>query len=413
MQSISRKKDQLASRVGNYGVRFLIWTVLALIILTNPAHASISVSSEAIDTLPDKIYDDLIIADRFEISAKLNEISGDLILSSEKININARLVNGNINSIGAQVFIGGRIIQSVRIYGNQISTDARIGRNLAVASFPARDFMGLGSKIELLNDCFVGKDADLYGSEIIVGGDIDGNLNATGDFITLGGEITGDATITAHKQLILLPSCRISGKLHYKSPYAAQIEEGAQVLSGDVEHIRISKERGLLDIPFNWRIILAVAAFLTGLIIVFGCKNIVKFIVEIMAFRFGQALGIGFISSLGTILYTILFLTTFMFALFYKAVFVLVPPLLIVLIAIAVAFYLSMILVAIFTGRLIITRITGKSECSPGRALLLGLIVLTGLYMIPYIGTVLEVMTAMLGFGAIAIGCYRKFRKAG
>jgi hypothetical protein len=74
-------------------------------------------------------------------------------------------------------------------------------------------------------------------------------------------------------------------------------------------------------------------------------------------------------------------------------------------------FYLAFILVAIFVGRLILTRITRKDDCSPGRALLIGLVIITALFMIPYIGRLFEVMTAMLGFGTLAIGCYRKMRK--
>ncbi|GAF68441.1 unnamed protein product, partial [marine sediment metagenome] len=77
-------------------IAILILTVVLIGSWSSSLPALRSVSSGDVDTLPEKIYDDLVITDLQSISAKLNEISGDLILSAEKLNVTVRLVNGNV-----------------------------------------------------------------------------------------------------------------------------------------------------------------------------------------------------------------------------------------------------------------------------------------------------------------------------
>ena len=393
-------------------IKALIKLVLILLVLCSyagqidSAYALESTSSEGVDSLPSKIRDDLIISDDQEIVQKLNEIGGDLILSSWKINVTARLVTGNVNAIGSEVFIGGRIRESMRIIGYNISTDANIGRNLTVTSFPTRKIGFFNSKVELLKDCSVRTDADINAAEVIIDGEIAGNLRVAADKVVLGGIIQGDATILARKKLILQPNCRIEGKLEYRSTREAQIEEGAQVISGNIIFKRESFI-GLLDIPWVWRIILGISSFLSGLLFILVCKKYVLDLMNILKHHFGQSLGIGFIGMLGLIMYFVLFLATAMLSIFYKPIFTLVPILAIAFIALILMFYFANILVAIFLGRTIVSIFNPRRECSPGRSLILGMVILIPVYSTPYIGIILFMVSSMIGFGAFAIQIFR------
>jgi len=387
----------------------LILTVVLIGSWSSSLPALRSVSSGDIDTLPEKIYDDLVITDLQSISAKLNEISGDLILSAEKLNVTVRLVNGNVNAIGSEVYLGGRILQSVRLLGNKITTDALIGRNLTIAAFPGRKIFSLGSRIEIRNNCRVENDADLTASEIHVKGEIDGDLRADGETVVIGGVIGGNAIVTAKNKLILEPSCRIEGSLEYTSPRRAEIQEGAQVMSADII-IHRKSTRGVFDLSLFWRIILAIGALLVGLVFTLTCRSRILNLTEILINRFGQSIGIGLLSVVGMVLYTALFLTTFMFSIFYKPVFVLIPILAIAFIIFLLMFYISSILVAIFLGRIIITRFTGNKECSPGRSLVLGLLIFTLIYAIPVVGNIIYLLTTMLGFGALTLGIVKRLK---
>jgi len=379
--------------------------------LNQSAFALESTSSEGIDSLPSKIRDDLIITDDQEIVQKLNEIGGDLILSSWKINVNARLVTGNVNAIGSEVFIGGRIRESVRVFGYTVRTDANIGRNLTVTAYPTRQLGMLNSKVELLKDCSVRTDADINAAEVIIDGEITGDLRITADRVVLGGIVRGDATILARKKLILQPNCRIEGKLEYRSTSEAQIEEGAQVISGDILFIRESF-MGLLDIPWIWRIILGISSFLVGLLFILVCKKCVLDLMGIIKLHLGQTLGIGFIGMLGMILYSLLFLSTALLSIFYKPIFTLVPLLAIAFIIFILMFYLANILFAIFLGRTIAGLFKPIKECSPGRSLILGMVILVPVYSTPYIGLFLFLLTAMSGFGAFTIQIFRRFKSS-
>jgi cytoskeletal protein CcmA (bactofilin family) len=387
----------------------LILTLVLIGSWSSSCPALRSVSSGDIDTLPEKIYDDLVITDLQSISAKLNEISGDLILSAEKLNVTVRLVNGNVNAIGSEVYLGGRILQSVRLLGNKITTDASVGRNLTIAAFPSRKILSLGSRIEIRNNCRVENDADLTASEIYVKGEIDGTLRADGETVVIGGVIRGNAIVTAKSKLVLEPSCRIEGSLEYTSPRRAEIQEGAQVMSADII-IHMKTARGVFDLSLFWRIILAIGALFVGLVFTLVCRSRIVDLTEILINRFGQSIGIGLLSVMGMVLYTALFLTTFMFSIFYKPVFVLIPILAMAFIIFLLMFYLSSILVAIFLGRIIITRFTGNAECAPGRSLVLGLVISTLVFAIPVIGNIIYLLTTMLGFGALTLGIVKQLK---
>ena len=387
----------------------LICTILGIVFCASQGYALIATSSDGVDTLPDKIFDDLIIRDNQAEDLELNEIAGDLIISAEKINVTVNQVGGNVNAVGADIYIGGRIRQSARMLGHTITTDANIGRNLTVAALPRRNVFGFGSNVIVQRDCSVARDVDIDAAAVHLRGTIGGDLRINAETVIIGGVIEGDARIVANKQLRLEPSCRIEGILTYSSPNEAEIEEGAQVLSGVIDYEEISY-RWLFDIPLSWRIVFGFAALLVGIIFVLLFRRQIRELIKILNTRFGQSLGIGLAGAAAMIIYTAVFLITFMFALFYKPVFSLVPVLAVVFIIFFLMFYLANILVAIFLGRFIIVRITGNEECSPGRSLILGLIILTPLYGIPTVGIYLYAISAMLGFGAFMIGIYRQMK---
>lgn len=385
--------------------------MIALILWASPCQALITTSSKGIDTLPDKIFDDLVIRDKQAVSLKLNEIGGDLVISAEKINVIANQVGGNLNSVGADIFIGGRIRQSARMLGHKISTDANVGRNLTIAAMPMRNILGLGSHVDILRACSVGKDMDIDASTVSMQGQVGGNLRIKGEVVRIGGVVEGNATIIALRELHLEPSCRIEGILTYSSPKEAEIGEGAQVISGIIDYNKISYH-GLLDLSLSWRIISGVAAFFVGLVFVLIFRRQILGLVDILSSRFGQSLGLGILAAAAMGIYTAVFLSTLMFALFYRPVFVLIPILTIAFMIFALLFYLANILVAIFLGRLIIGKLTGNVKCSPGRSLLLGLIILVPVYGIPIVGIYLFALSALIGFGAFMIAIFRKIKFA-
>jgi hypothetical protein len=313
--------------------------------------------------------------------------------------------------VGADIFVGGRIRQSTRMLGHSISTDANIGRNLTIAALPMRNILGFGSDVDILRECHVGKDMDIDASSVNMQGQVDGNLRIKGEVVRIGGIVEGNATIIALRELHLDPSCRIEGILTYSSPREAEIQEGAQVISGIIDYEKISY-RGLFDLPLAWRVISGFAAFLVGIAFVLVFRKQILSLVEILFTRFGQSLGLGILAAAAMAIYTAVFLSTFMFALFYKPVFVLIPILTIAFIVFALMFYLANILVAIFLGRLIIAKLTGNVKCSPGRSLVLGLIILVPVYGIPVVGIYLYALSALIGFGAFMIAIFRKIKYA-
>jgi len=110
-------------------------------------------------------------------------------------------------------------------------------------------------------------------------------------------------------------------------------------------------------------------------------------------------------------LYFLLFAVTFLLSLFFKPVFILIPLFTLAMILFVVIFYLAAILTAIFIGRLIAVRLTGKTECSPGRSLLIGLIVLVPGTALPYVGMLIFLVASLLGFGTLSVAAIRLIRQ--
>jgi len=255
----------------------------------------------------------------------------------------------------------------------------------------------------------IGKDADINASDIFLNGEIEGDFRADGENVILQGVIYGNAIITATKQLILEPNCKIEGSLEYSSPKEAEIREGARVVSGNIIYNKIGA-RGILDISLTWRVILGFGALLVGLTFNLIYRNKIIEMTQIMGNHFGKSIGIGSAAMIGLLLYTILFVITFIFAVFFKPVFALVPVMAIAFIALLLMFYLASMLVAIFVGRKLISSITKNKQCSPGRSLILGLVILVPLFSIPVIGIILHLIAAALGFGTFSITIYRQFK---
>ena len=88
-----------------------------------------------------------------------------------------------------------------------------------------------------------------------------------------------------------------------------------------------------------------------------------------------------------------------------------IPLGLVALLMYIILFYISKIFVAVAVGDLLMKKFTGSEKRSQAVALLIGLVLLTILFEIPFLGWILYFATVCIGLGAILIA-FNDRRKA-
>jgi cytoskeletal protein CcmA (bactofilin family) len=335
--------------------------------------------------ISEKIEDDLL-AGGSDIKFD-GEIRGDIIAAGMDIVIDG-IVDGNINAVGYTVKAGGIVYRSVRLAGYKVTADGRVGGNLVLVGVVAR----------VSSTCEVQNDVNISSPVVYVNGTIAGDLDVDGDEVVISGTINGNVKIIASKKLTIERTAAIFGNLDYTAPEKAKIADDAQI-DGDVKRTKKSDkdENGLGSIL--WALVHFVGAFATGLIVVAFCRKQSCSIKDAVSLQLPRSLGYGLVVFV--VVPVVILLT---------AVTVLGLPVAgTALLTYVVLFYISKLFVAMALGERALKLVSPSGQKSYALSLLIGLLILTGLFRIPFAGTVIYLATVMTGLGAMLIA-YNQLR---
>ncbi|MEW5922648.1 MAG: hypothetical protein AB1746_01530 [Candidatus Zixiibacteriota bacterium] len=371
--------------------RLVITLFLMLVLGYNSASASIFMSKESnvvssLDSLDDDLY---IFGNYGEV---YGIVGGDL--STFCFNHEADgIIGGNANIFAYKVRQAGNVNQSARIFGYEIYIDAVIGRNLLV----------LGNDVEFGDDAEVGKDLNCTGDVVNIKGDIKGNANINGRVVYITGRIDGDVEIKADEIYIDSPA-RIEGELVYTSKYKAEIDEDV-IIAGGVDWIETKGEKDSGDSGFHLpafiRALLFLMTLLTGFALILILNRHTRESALQIEQRFWQTLAIGLLSHIIFIVGSIV--------LFIMIVGI---PLAVILSFLGmVLFYIGKIYVSIAIGRILLRLLTSGKKVAIGWEFLVGLVILTIIFRIPVLGTIVYIVTFILGTGAAITGYMSLCRK--
>ena len=350
-------------------------------------HASEFLAKKAITIAKsDTINDDTYI---FASYGKINgTVNGDLAAFCYDVN-SVGDIQGNANMFGYRVDLHGRVERSARLFGNYVNSNGDIGSNMLI----------LGNEISVGDKAIIGRDLNCYGAKITVDGTIRRNLKISGDRIVISGTIEGNVDLEG-QSILIVPPANIKGNLTYTSKKEATIEDGA-VIQGEKtwslpEAIKKSeKEKGGISIfSIILRIMLFMMAMITGLVILALFKDHTVESSKQIIDNFWITLARG---CLAFIIFTVGVIALF--------VVILGIPLGILLISLGmILFYIGKIYVAISLGRYIFGLFNRQKIHAAGMELFLGLIVLTILFQIPYLGWLVYIGAFVLGTGAAVSG---------
>jgi cytoskeletal protein CcmA (bactofilin family) len=369
---------------------FILTIVLVLLIFGS----SFGTQFKSVDNFffPDTaiIHDDLVIAGR---NIKLDGIvEGDVISACRSL-VQSGLVLGSLNAVSQDLDVLGEVKGSVRGFAQNINVNGKLERNL----------IAFGYVVDIKPGAQIQKDVSAYCGKMTLDGKLVGNLKGSIDELIISGIVKGNVSVRAEK-ITVMPTTTIEGDFKYKSKKEAKIESGAQIF-GETVWTEIKAQKKKPKTIFTGEslvkeMLFLLALMVTGLVLTLLCKK--------NAYQVKQSVGDSFLRSLG---FGFVFIVCIPVGILFLAATVIgIPIAIIALFAYAVLIYVAKIPVATFVGEKIIRALGKEAEPSLIWSMLLGLVVLTLLLNIPYLGWPIYFVVLFTGFGAILISQRRLTR---
>jgi cytoskeletal protein CcmA (bactofilin family) len=331
------------------------------------------------ETIDDDLY---VFGNYAEI---YGNVKGDLTAFCYDIETGGK-ISGNANILAFNVEMEGDVGNSVRVLANNLSITGTIGRNI----------LGFGRKINVNRRALVLKDITCAGDDVRINGTVVGNVDISGGIVTISGKIDGDVRIVADEISIEHPAV-IGGELRYTSKEKAFIEDGVTIIGQTIWQLPDAEREadgGISALCYVIKLVLFIMTFFTGLILILLFRNHTYESTLQVEKKFWSTLAIGLLTLIviagGSLILLILIIGI---------------PLSVMLMGLGlVLFYIGKIYVSIVIGRMIFRIFLGGKKVALGWELLVGLIVLSIIFQIPYFGTFIYLVAFILGAGAAIAG---------
>lgn len=340
-----------------------------------------------------------VIDDNFVRAGQTVEINGDvrgdLIIAGQTIIVNGA-VGGDVLAAGETVEIHGPVSGNVRVAASTVTVDAVVGKNVTIFANTAT----------ITSKAAVGWSMQAFGASLDLSGVVTGNLNYYGSAATVRGNVNGNAKFVLGDQgaLRLTATSKLAKDLDYHSNREAAIDTGATV-SGTVRMIRPAPHESpwrsyagsLLSL---WRLVNLFGLLVVGLVILSLLPKSTARITKRMAEQAGRSIGWGVIVLVATpILVGLLFFTLIGF-----------PLGLLLLALFVVVLYISQIFVGMWLGQWVLGRLAPKRKFAPLWSLIVGVVLLTILRLIPFLGWLVGLIGILWTLGSMTLEKWDQIR---
>lgn len=310
-------------------------------------------------------------------------VSGDVIAVAQSITINGR-VDGDVLVAAQTIVVNGEVGGNIRVIGNSITINSQVARNLNA----------LGSDVVIGKDSRIGWDAILVSSSAQVKGAITGTLSSYVQNIIISGKIGKNVDIKTYdnnqsQKIIITKETIINGDLNYSSVTRAEIESGANISGQTNYQAPVVHKKNTVSSWIWSRVFSILSLLLIGLIFLFITTKHTNNILRVLKTKPGKAFLVGAI------------------------IFLIIPPLVLVLAITIIGLPLAAILlslwsagiflaktmVAIFVGNLLIKDLLKKPQTPLFWSLIFGTLIMSILFSLPIVGWIISLLTIWLGLG--------------
>lgn len=327
-------------------------------------------------------------------------VEGDATLAGGNITVTGSVTEDLIVTGGALTLLGD-IGDDVKLAGGSISVGGEIGGELVAA----------GGMVNVLPGANIKEDVTLSGGKLIFNGVTGGDLIVYGEEVEVRGTVMGNIEGEVEK-LILADGAVVEGDLSYKAPREAEIDEGATIV-GSINYTfsdRFSKKdvkfafdefsRYFSAALFSLLFVKYLAFLMLGLVLTLWLTKKTSVIVRRTHENFGRDLLLGFA-------------VTFLTPIALGIMFVTGVGTILAILGFTIAFALTLIATAyagVFLG-VLIRDLFSKKKDTPAdwKSALLGQTVLPLVMLVPIIGWAFAGVLVLATYGSLVRIAYDRF----
>jgi hypothetical protein len=325
-------------------------------------------------------------------------IDDDLLIGGNNVQVKTK-VNGDVVAAGANVFVSGPVRDDVTAAGATVTVSAPVGDDLraaggtvTISNQVAHNAMLTGGTVVLEKGAKIGRDASIAAGSVEIQSPVTRNLAISAGEARLASEVGGSVEVRADR-LLLQPGAVIKGDMVVYSPTAPEIAPGAKVL-GQMDYRPIEATQGQSPVAGwfgNWLYRFLAFLLLALTLVAIGSRWIER-VTDTMTRRLAPCFLTGFFSA------------------------VLIPVACLALLLTLVGIPLSVLLFTLYTVALLLSgvfvsyplggwllRRMGRTEPSPYGQMTLGVLAVSFLTTLPFLGWVFQLFVVTVGFGAVLI----------
>jgi cytoskeletal protein CcmA (bactofilin family) len=336
----------------------------------------------------------------------------DLYLAGDNVDILAD-VSGDVVGAGRNIIIAGDVSEDVIIAGENLSIQANIaddlraaGKHITLTGNVSGHIVAAGQRVSIGAGSHVGEWAWLAGETIEILGDVEGDVKAAGNRIIINGMISGDVDIYGD-DLHIGSDAVIQGDLNWHSETLIDLHDNARIIGqvaggiteDDEDEDEWETDSDIGDYVFKI-FSLATGAILVYLLIPGFCQSTSGLVKE----KTWQTIGLGLAILICTPFVSLLLMITLIG--FLPAI-----ALIITYFAYLIIGFLAGLIVAGYLGLLFSNKLEGASKFTWVSGIFLMTIILTIAWDLPYIGTLLFLLTWITGSGAVSLGLVHQYHR--
>lgn len=320
-------------------------------------------------------------------------IDGDVVAAGGTVELDGQ-ITGGVLAAGGMLKIGGSVGRSVRGAAGTLSLSSRVGDDAVL----------VGGAVTLDRAAQIGRDLVVRGGAVTVLGTVGRRARIAGSNVVIGGTVEGDTEILADR-IVLSPTARLGGTLRYAAEQPVEIQPGAQVAGGTERIPASSLARPAVRLPLGPRFWLArhvaeaVALLVLGVVAFrvapLGASAVTREIEQ----RFWRTLLAGFVLVVAVPAAAGLALVTI----------VGIPLSVVAMLLYLATLYPAQVFVAAWLGTQIMKR-ARRGEGGLVSALwsvVIGTVALALLLAVPYGGWAVRLWAVFLGFGALWVTVWK------
>ena len=340
-------------------------------------------------------------------------VNDDLYVGAGNVTV-AGIIAGSLIAAGGNVNITGTVQRDVMVAGGTVTISGPVMGSIRVASGTLRvlgpvaeDVVAISGTVEISPSASIGRDLVVAGGTATIAGSVGRDLTAGVGTLVLRGRIARDvkAEVT---NLHLESGASVGGNVDYASDNTAVMDAGATV-SGTVKHspanftARPTAAQRATDAFVGW-IRLVIGLFALGLVVLLPFGAFSRRASDAIGRAPLVSLGLGLAMLVGV---PIVALIVFVVGLLVGGWLLSLAALALLAMATAIGYVLA----SVFVGRNGF-RLLGQADVHPLLALLVGLVVLTAVGLVPYVGGPIELAAVVFGLGALTLTLFQSWRGA-